>query len=198
MNEAINEHKRAKELDPFTPPFTAWLGYIYMMLGEYDKAIRECNIAMEMKNKFEGTMILADTYFKMGREEEAIEIYEQLVNDYHLHRYDLLGYAYIKSGNIEEGKKILHDLETKYDTIPSGWGALKRAQMYTALGDYDNAFKWYEFEPHHHFVPGIRVGYNGIYNIDSSFMEKPGFKAMMRRMNLPDPTRFQYDPDLDL
>jgi len=193
MNEAIYEHKRAKELDPFTPPFTAWLGYIYMMLGEYDKAIRECKLAMEMKNKFEGTMILAGTYFQMGREEEAIEIYEQLVNDYSLPRYNLLGTAYIESGNIEEGKEILYELETKYDTIPSGWGALIRAQMYTALGDYDNAFKWLEFEPHHHFVPWIRVGDN-----DSSFIKDPRFKAMMRRMNLPDPAPFQYDHDLDL
>ncbi len=198
MDEAIKEHKLAKELDPFAPPFAAWLGYIYMMLGEYDKAIRECKLAMEMKNKFLGTMILADTYFTMGREEEAIEIYEQLAKDYSQHSYNFLGTAYIKSGNIEEGKIILHDLETKYDTIPSGWGAVKRAQMYTALGDYDNAFKWWNFEPHHHFAPWVRVGYPIPYVSDSSFIKDPRFKEMMRRMNLPDPAPFQYDPELDL
>ena len=198
MNEAIREHKRAKELDPFSPGHTAWLGYIYMMLGEYDKAIRECRLAMGMKNKFLGTRFLADTYMAMGRIEESIEIYEQLVKDYSISEYNFLGWAYIKSGNIEEGKRILNDLETKYDTIPSGWGALKRAQMYGALGDYENAFKWWEFEPHHHFVPWVRAEWNIRYAKDSSFIKDPLFKALMRKMNLPDPAPFQYDPDLDL
>ncbi len=198
MDEAIIEHKLAKELDPFAPLYTAWLGYIYMMVGEYDKAIRECKLAMEMKNKFLGTLILADTYFTMGREEEAIEIYEQLTKDYSLSDYNCLGTAYIKSGNIEVGKRIINELETKHDTIPSGWGALKRAHMYTALGDYDNAFKWWAFEPHHHFAPWVRVGYPMPYVSDSSFIKDLRFKALMRRMNLPDPAPFQYDPDLNL
>ena len=197
MDEAIREHKRAKELDPFSPFNTAWLGYIYMMLGEYDKAIRECKLAMELPNKFLGTQLLADTYFNMGREQEAIEIYEQLADEYSIPRYNFSGWAYIRSGNLEEGKKILHDLETKYDTIPTPWGALKRADMYLALGDYDNAYKWYGFEPHHHFVPWIRVMWPALTN-DSTFIKNPGFKALMRKMDLPDPSPFQYHPELDL
>jgi class 3 adenylate cyclase/TolB-like protein/Flp pilus assembly protein TadD len=197
MDEAIREHKHAKKLDPFMPAHTAWLGYIYMMLGEYDKAIRECELAMELPYKFIGTRILADTYFDMGREEEAIEMYEQLAEEYSIPRYNFLGCAYIKTGNIEEGKNILHNLETKYDTIPTPWGAIKRAQMYAALGDYENAYKWYEFEPHHHFVPWVRVRWTELTN-DSTFIKNPGFKALMRRMDLPDPTPYQYDPDLDI
>ncbi len=197
MDEAIEEHKLAKELDPFNPSFTAWLGYIYKMLGEYDKAIQECKLAMEGKNEFIGTRILGDTYLAMGREEEAIEIYEQLARDYPSPWLNCLATAYSQSGNIEEGKKFLHDLDTKYDTIPSGWGALKRAHVYEALGDYEKAIQWYQFEPHHHFVPWVRVRWNSFTN-DSSYIKDPRFKALMHRMNLPDPAPFQYDPDLDI
>jgi len=198
MNEAIREHKLAQELDPFSPVHTAWLGYIYMMVGEYDKAIKECKRAMEMKNKFLGTRFLADIYFMTGRENEAIEFYEQLVEKYSKPEYNFLGRVYIESGKIDEGIKILNNLETKYDTVPSAWGALKRTEMYAALGDYDNTFKWGEFEPHHHFAPWVRVRWNICYSKDSSFIKDPRYKALMRRMNLPDPAPFQYDPELDI
>lgn len=199
MDEAIREHKKAKELNPFSPVGTAWLGYIYMMVGEYDKAIREAKLAMEMKNKVLGSMMLAEIYSSMGRLEEALEINQQLLNEYPLVRYSpFLAKEYILSGNIEMGKQILDEWDTKLDTIPSAYGAYLRAEIYTALGDNDNAFKWYEFEPHHHWVPWVRVRWNMPCVKDSSFIKDPRFKELMRRMNLPDPAPFQYDPELDL
>ena len=66
------------------------------------------------------------------------------------------------------------------------------AHAYRALGDYDNAFKWFNFEPHMHWVPWVRN------NQDSLFVKDPRFKALLRKMNLPDPSPPLYDPDLDL
>jgi class 3 adenylate cyclase/TolB-like protein len=192
MNEAIHEHRLAQELDPFGPAHTAWFGYLYAIVGEYDKALIEAERTIDMGFEAYGKFIQARIYDFMGRNEEAIEIYEQLVTDHGAPKYDNLGLAYIKSGRIEEGKEILAELETKYDTIPTPWGALKRAQMYAALGDYDNAFKWFNFEPHHHFVAWVR----GID--DSLFIKDPRFKILMRKMNLPDPAPYQYDPDVDI
>ena len=193
MNEAIREHRLAQELDPFGPAHTGWFGFLYAMVGEYEKAIIEAERTIDMGYEVFGKLMLAEIYLFMGRNEEGIEIHEELVANYPIQKYDWLGLAYIKSGRTEEGKKILKDLETKYDTIPSSWGALKRAEMYAALGDYDNAFKWLEFEPHHHFAPWVRI-----FGNDSLFIQDPRFKALMRRMNLPDPSPFQYDPDLDI
>ncbi len=129
----------------------------------------------------------------MKGNKDAIKIHEEIVSNSPVKKYAWLGLAYINSGREKEGKEILKDLETIYDTIPSSWGALKRAQMYAGLGDYENAFKWYNFEPHHHFVPWVRVR----VNYDSLFIDYPGFKKLMRRCNLPDPAPFQYDPDLN-
>jgi class 3 adenylate cyclase/TolB-like protein/tetratricopeptide (TPR) repeat protein len=198
MNEAIQEHKKVKALDPFSPYHTAWLGSIYNNVGEYDKAIAEAKLALELPDKFMGKTILADIYLTMGREEEAVEICEQLAAEFPPAKYFSLGTAYILSGKIEEGKKILNELETEFDSIPSPFGAYIRTRMYAALGDYDNAYKWCEFEPHFHYVPWIRTAWNIKYSKDSSFIKDPRFKALMRRINLPDPASFQYDPDLDL
>ena len=192
MNEAIREHRLAQELDPFGPAHTGWLGFLYAIVGEYEKAIAEAEHTIDMGYEAFGKFILAGTYMFMGQNEEAIELYEERVAEYQIPKYNELGFAYIVSGRVEEGKEILAELETKYDTIPSPWGALQRAQMYAALGDYENAFKWYNFEPHHHFVPWVRS------SDDSLFVKDPRFKTLMRKMNLPDPAPFQYDPDLDL
>jgi tetratricopeptide (TPR) repeat protein len=198
MDEAIREHKKAKELDPFEPFHTAFLGMIYFMVGEYDKAIREAKLAIAMKNKYLGKTILAKTYITMGRMDEANEIYQQLMNEYPRpkHYYYFLGVDYVLSGKIEEARKILSDMDTKYDTIPNSWGAWQRTEIYTALGDYDNSFEWFQFEPHHHFVPYIRVNWP-LLTKDSAFIRDPRFKELMRRFNLPDPAPYQYDPDLD-
>jgi len=195
MNEAIREHRLAQELDPFGPAHTGWFGFLYAFVGEYDKALEEAERTIDMGYEAFGEFVQAETYTLMGRYEEAVKIHEQRVIDYQIPKHNALGVAYIRSGRLEEGKKILAELETKYDTIPTGWGALKRAQLYAALGDYDNAVKWYNFEPHHHFVPWVRWE---TYMYDSAFLDHPGFKDLMRRFNLPDPAPFQYDPELDI
>ncbi len=200
MDEAIREHKKAKELDPFTPAHTAWLGYLYMMVGEYDKAIKEAELAMKMKNKILGKLVLGEIYCSMGKTAEGIEIFEEILSnrpDIPEHFFPFIGKAYLLTGNIEKGMKILNEIDTKYDINPSAWGALQRAAMYTALGDYDNAFKWYQFEPHHHWVSGVRVLWNMPFAKDSSFVKDPRFNELMQRMDLPDPAPFQYNAQLD-
>ena len=51
INEAIEEHKRAQELDPFTPMHTAWLAELYRWVGEYDLALAELDKVFEMNTE---------------------------------------------------------------------------------------------------------------------------------------------------
>jgi hypothetical protein len=67
--------------------------------------------------------------------------------------------------------------------------------MYAALKDYEDATKWFSFEPHMHFLPWrLRLK----HSYDSLFVKDQRYKALLRKMNLPDPAPFQYDPDLVL
>lgn len=200
MDEAILEHKRAKELDPFSPIHTAWLGYLYMTVGEYDKAIKEAELATTLRRGFLGKLMLAEIYSVMGRAEEATEIFEEVSEQLpNIPKFYFLfmGKHHLLSGNYDEGMKILADMDTLYDIKPTAWGALQRADMYTALGENDKAFQWYEYEPHHHFAPWVRYMWNIPPVKDSSFFYDPRFEQLLRRMNLPDPTPFQYNPELD-
>ena len=199
IDEAIVEHKIAKELDPFSPIHTAWLGYLYMLVGEYDQAIKEAELATTLRRGFLGKMMLAEIYSVMGRTEEANRIFEEITDQLPNvpgYYFLFMGKHYLLSGQHEKGMKILNDMDTLYDIEPTAWGALQRADMYTALGDNDKAFEWYNFQPHHHFVPWVRYMWNIPPVKDSSFFYDPRFKELMRRMNLPDPTPFQYDPEL--
>ncbi len=51
MNEAIEEHKMAQELDPFTPSQTAWLGELYLMVGRYEEALIEGRKSLLMEDE---------------------------------------------------------------------------------------------------------------------------------------------------
>jgi class 3 adenylate cyclase/TolB-like protein/Tfp pilus assembly protein PilF len=192
MNEAIHEHKLAQELDPFGFAHTRWLAALYMGVGEYEKAIKEAERTIEMGYEAIGRSIIANCYFQMGREKEAIEMHEQLVADFGVSKGNLAG-CYLRAGRIEEARQIFEEFLTNIDSIPSPGEALGMATVYRALGDYDNAFKWFNFEPHMHFVP-----WNVRGNDDSLFVKDPRFKALLRKMNLPDPAPPQYDPDLEL
>jgi hypothetical protein len=128
----------------------------------------------------------------MGRENEAIKIREQLIADFGAPKESLIE-PYIRVGRIEEAREIFNEIESKFDSLPSPFEAMGRAMLYRTMGDYDNAFKWFNFEPHHHHVPWYVRG-----NQDSLFVKDPRFKALLRKMNLPDPAPPQYDPELEL
>ena len=51
MNEAIEEHKLAQELDPFTPDQTAWLGGLYRWLACMKKGLIEIEKASLMASE---------------------------------------------------------------------------------------------------------------------------------------------------
>jgi tetratricopeptide (TPR) repeat protein len=192
MNEAIREHKLAQELDPFGPIHTGWLAALYAGVGEYEKAIKEAERTIDMGYEFFGKDQLAEIYIQMGREHEGLEIKEQLVADFGAPKSSLIS-PYIKVGRIEEAREIFKEVESKFDSIPSPGEAWDRAWMYLDFGDYDNVFKWFNYEPHMHWVPwGVR------YIQDSLFVKDPRYKALLRKMNLPDPAPPQYDPELEL
>ena len=78
MEEAIQAHKRAQELDPLMPDHTAWLGEIYRMEGRYEEAIAEAERSIEIAPGFpDGHFVRALVYQDQGLHEEAIVTYQK-------------------------------------------------------------------------------------------------------------------------
>lgn len=74
MNEAIDEHKRAQELDPFTPLHTAWLGELYRMVGLYEEGLAEVKKIEQMQDDYAlGLLVKGNLLISQGNLKEGLE-----------------------------------------------------------------------------------------------------------------------------
>lgn len=184
MNEAIQEHKLAQELDPFVPLHTAWLGGLYRLVGEYDEGLKECEKVAQMTKGYAlGMFVKGNIYIDQGKTEEGLEL---LKNSYEIYPGWILGYGpnLIKAGKIKEGKALIKQLES----LPyNGYRALVLANMYDKLGDFDKAFEYLNYEQQHAWYPWIRVLF-----FSDEIRKDPRFLKIIRDMNLPDPAPLVY------
>ena len=179
IDEAIAEHKRAQELDPFTPVHTAYLGTIYGWTRRYDEALAEARKAIELNpNGPPGWIVLSAVNSSMGRHDEAIKAAEKVVSLAPL-QAAVLGGAYIRAGRIQEARKVLADLEAAPTSSFRAWSL---AALNTELGNLDEALKWLDVEPHHAFVPWVRVD-----PLFAPLRKAPGFARFLDRLKLPPP-----------
>ena len=188
MNEAIIEHKRAQELDPFTPAHTAWLGELYRFVGQYEKGIMEADRAMEMHDKnARGMHIKGRILIDQGNHEEGLELLKQASTIMPGWKYWAYGPELIRTGHLQEGKAIIQELE---GMDPTDFGALCLGLMYGELGDFDKALEWFKYKRKPAWYPWIRI-----FVRNKKLRKDPRFLQLIRDMNLPDPAPLVYDPN---
>lgn len=189
MNEAIDEHKRAQKIDPFTPLHSAWLGTLYSWVGLYEEGIKEADKASKMQRDYALSMFTkGNIYMKQGKTELGLDLLKKASEINSGWKYMGYGRALIKAGYLEEGKKIVDELENMETT---SFGSLCLAYMYVELKDYDSAFEWFDKAKHHAFYPWIRVMIT-----DENLKKDPRYLKLIREMNLPDPAPLVFDPNL--
>ena len=175
LDEAIQEHTRAQELDPLTPIHTSLLAWLYVSTERYDEAITEAKTALELDpNHGYAWFVIGWAYLEQGMYEEAIAAHENLGPRWNAFR----GRTYAMAGRMAEAQKLLEELESQR---PTPWNAYGLAVLHTALGNKDEAFRWLAYEPHHAWVPGVRV--------EAWFeplRDDPRYKDALRRMKLPE------------
>ena len=188
MNEAIEAHKRAQELDPFAPLNTAWLGELYRMVGLYEEGLAEAEKSSQMEEDYAlGMFIKGRIYMDQGRVDEALEVFDKAAEINIGWRYLGLGLSLIRSGRLIEGRKILNEFE---DLPLNGFRALILAAMYSELDDFDKAIEYLNYPNKHGWFPWIRVLF-----VNPELRDDPRFLEMIREMNLPDPAPLTFDPD---
>ena len=176
MEEALAAHKRAQELDPLTPLHTAWLGGLYWYWERYDVALEETKKALELSPyAWHGLFVLGHIYADIGRYEEAIAVAQKAAERYPNLKY-FLGCAYAVAGRREEALQILNELEKEK---PRPFEAYGLAELYTCLGNKDEAFRWLNYEPTHCWVPWVRV-----HPTFKPLRNDPRFHELLRKMNL--------------
>ncbi len=73
LPEALDMAERARRLDPVSPNPTHVVAYVCMLMGDYDRAVREFTAAIALHPDWIwGRIKLANTYSRQGRHDEAV------------------------------------------------------------------------------------------------------------------------------
>ena len=182
MNEAIEEHKIAQELEPFDPYHTAWLAEIYRMVGMYDEAMAEVERSNQMvKNNQVGQLVKGRVLLDQGKTDEAIRTFKEAGS-----KYNNYAQALLKAGRMDEVWELIHELESME---MDAWWARCLYILYCQMGETDKCFEWLDYPERHAWHAWIRVMWM------PDFIKKdPRFLDLMDEMNLPPPAPIEFDP----
>jgi len=188
MDMAVAEHKKAQELDPFTPLHTAWLAELYRWSGEYDLALEELQKVFDMSlGEYGLALALKGRVLRdQGKAEEGLESMKRAteINEFWKVWY---GSALFEAGRKQEAQEILEELENMPDTP---FFNLSRASLYIADGDLDRMFACLEKAKKHAWYPW----FVRIYLVNENLQDDPRLLGLIRELQLPPPDPFVDRP----
>jgi tetratricopeptide (TPR) repeat protein len=116
--ESLAETERALEIDPLDPLLNAHLGWHYLSVGEFDRAVAQCHKALDIGETYFGHFYLGRTYEQLGRYEEAVA---ELTRAHAMAKGDTegmaaIGYVYAVSGKRRDAQRVIEDLDSVVDT----------------------------------------------------------------------------------
>jgi tetratricopeptide (TPR) repeat protein len=181
-DDAMVESKRARELDPLSPIISVQVCNLYMLKGEFNTAIQECNKVLELDANFPRAHdLLGWAYLKQGRQPEALAAMRRAVESSGRASQELgyLGYGYATVGNRDEATAILRELEERYARQETPGQFL--AAVYAGLGDKDQAFAWLEKDFQARSGALVYITYFPVYD---TLRDDPRYADLLRRMGL--------------
>jgi serine/threonine protein kinase/predicted Zn-dependent protease len=145
IDEAINENRRAFEIDPLSPIINMFRANTYCYARDYNRAIEEFKKARELHPNFTYThLYLACTYSFVNKHEEAIKSMQKAKMLSDSPKSDaFLGYVYARAGKKDQALQMLDSL-LKLPDQTLVQHACSMAFLYIALRYNDQAFYWLE------------------------------------------------------
>jgi serine/threonine protein kinase/tetratricopeptide (TPR) repeat protein len=183
FEEALNEWRRAQELDPLSLINRAATGWFFYVTRRYDDAIREAQKTLEMDPTFVvARRVLGLAYGKSSRPAQAIEQFEKAVESSGGSTQYLadLGHALATAGREADARRVLGELEeVSRSRYVSPYFV---APVHVALGDMDQAFACLDraYAERSHGLTFLRVD----PNLDD-LRRDPRFADHVRRVGLP-------------
>jgi tetratricopeptide (TPR) repeat protein len=183
LDEAIQESKRALELNPLSIEYSLTLGLEFFMARRYEQAIEQEAKTLELDPRY----ILANyvrgvAYMQKAMYKEAMAEFEKSVAISPDDPIALtgLGYGYGVTGRRAEAGKVLARLNelSKREFISAIW----MAKIYSGLGEKGKAFEWLEKSYEDRSI--ANVGFIKVNPMFDPLRSDPRFADLLRRMNL--------------
>lgn len=142
LEEAIQEMKRALDLEPTSLVMNTFLGTTLYFAGRYDDAIEQCRKTIEMDSNFAvAHWHLGLAYQQKGMFDDAIAEFQKAItlSGSSPLMIAALGHAYAKAGKRNEANRILDELQ-KLSAVRYV-SSYELAAIYVALGEREQAFQ---------------------------------------------------------
>jgi len=179
LTQALTETRTARELDPLSVPVNSTYGGVLTRMGRWDEAIQQFRFTLTLAPESGAAYsLLGEAYAGKGDWPDAVEAKRRAVQT----SGDAggragLAYALARAGKTSEALAILNELE--------GAGAphVPLAQVYTGLGQYDEAVRQLEMalEAHEPSIVSIKVE---PYN--APLQALPEFQSLLKKLRLND------------
>jgi tetratricopeptide (TPR) repeat protein len=181
-DEALLEAKRALELDPLNLMIGTWVGLRYYLAHKYDLAIEQARNTVELDSNFAAShLLLGENYLRIGLSEKGLaelETAARLSGNSPLYLAQV-AVAHASAGKKTEALQIIAQLETTSRTrYVSPYGL---AQIYAALNDKEQTFKWLQNAYDDH---AVWMSYLAVDPAFDGFRSDPRFQALLRRVRL--------------
>lgn len=182
LEEAIAETRSARQLEPLSAVFNAFVGATLFFARRYDEAIEEFRKTIEIHPDFGvAHWYLGRAYLQKGRHQEALAELREAVtlSGGSPLMKGTLGAGYALAGDRAAAKETLAELEKL--RAESYASALDIADIHAALGDREQALRWLgqaEAERSFHLI------YLKVWPELDPLRADPRFKALIPRLGL--------------
>jgi len=184
FEEAVDQAKRAQQLDPVSLFINTWAGAAYFLAGRTDEAMVLLRRTLELEPGYsDASIILARSYVTLGQYHEAIAELDKAMTFGSKGPFVLAAqaHAYARAGRQKEALKLVDELKqckAKLGITPT----FAFIWAYAGLDDKEQAFAWLEtaYEERRQRMVWLNV---------DAFLDPlrsdPRFHDLVRRVGLP-------------
>jgi TolB-like protein/Flp pilus assembly protein TadD len=181
LDEALALTQQARERDPLTVSGTD-VAWILFHARRYDEAIRELRGVLAVRpDDRDGLWFLGIALIANGQSEQAIPVLEKSVQVMQRSpgTIEMLAAAHARAGHRAQALHLINELKQRQQTEYVPPGAF--INPYLALGEYDQAFVWFEraYQEHSNILQFLKV-----HPFFDPVRGDPRFADLMRRVGL--------------
>lgn len=181
-DEALLEAKQALELDPLNLMIGTWVGLRYYLARKYDRAIEQGRNTVELDPNFAAAhLLLGESYVQKGLLKQGLAELEKaasLSGNSPLYLAQV-GVAYASAGRKTDALQIIGQLQrVSSELYVSPYGL---AQIYAALNDKKQTFKWLQTAYDDH---AVWMSYLAVDPVFDRFRSDQRFQDLLRRLDL--------------